>query len=67
MATVKDVFGRAEARLKLLPGEKHVCEYISQKYPWEKEKLALAEQVKKLVPLRYNKEPGLQFSRQSSA
>ena len=67
MAGLKAVFGRAEARLKGLLGEKHICEYIEQTYPGEKEKLALAEQVKKLVPLRYNKEPGLQFSRQSSA
>ena len=61
MAGLKAVFGRAEARLKGLLGEKHICEYIEQTYPGEKEKLALAEQVKKLVPLTNTKEPGLQF------
>ena len=55
------MFGRAEARLKGLLGEKRICEYIEQTYPGEKEKLALAEQVKKLVPLTNTKEPGLQF------
>ena len=52
MAGLKAVFGRAEAKLKALLGDKHICDYVEQMYP---------EQVKKLVPLTNTKEPGLQF------
>ena len=61
MAGLKAVFGRAEAKLKDLLGDKHICDYMAQMYPGDKEKLQLAEQVKKLVPLTHTKEPGLQF------